>query len=103
MSQITGTTLGGAIWTPEFVTTLDPKKCIGCGRCFKVCPRSVLDLIVRGEDMEVDEEEDYDEDDTASVMTIANAGDCIGCGACGRVCPKGCYSYAAAEAIAAAA
>ena len=60
MSQITGTTLGGAIWTPEFVTTLDPKKCIGCGRCFKVCPRSVLDLIVRGEDMEVDEDEDYD-------------------------------------------
>ena len=38
---------------------------------------------------------DYDEDDTASVMTLKNAGDCIGCGACGRVCPKGCYSYAA--------
>ncbi len=103
MSQITGTTLGGTLWTPEFVTLLDPKKCIGCGRCFKVCPRSVLDLIVRGDDMEMDEDEDYDEDDTASVMTIADAGDCIGCGACGRVCPKGCYSYAAAEAVAAAA
>ena len=94
MENITGLTLGGTVWIPEFVTALDPKKCIGCGRCYKVCPRSVLDLIVRGEDMEMDDE-DYDEDDTASVMTLANAGDCIGCGACGRVCPKGCYTYAA--------
>jgi len=99
MSHITGTTRNGSIWTPEFVIALDPKKCIGCGRCFKVCPRDVLDLIVRGEDMEMDDE-DYDEDDTASVMTIANAGDCVGCGACGRTCPKGSYSYAAADASA---
>jgi Nif-specific ferredoxin III len=95
MENITGLTLGGTSWTPEFVTALDPKKCIGCGRCFKVCPRDVLDLIVRGEDMALDDDEDYDEDDTASVMTLANRADCIGCGACGRVCPKGCYSYAA--------
>ena len=94
MEAITGLTLYGTAWTPEFVTALDPKKCIGCGRCYKVCPRDVLDLIDRGEDMEM-EDEDYDEDDTASVMTLKNAGDCIGCGACGRVCPKGCYSYAA--------
>ena len=100
MNHITGTTLNGASWTPEFVTTLDPKKCIGCGRCFKVCSREVLDLIVRGEDMEMDEDEDYDEDDTASVMTIANAGDCIGCGACTRVCPKGCYSVAPSAMLA---
>ena len=95
MNPITGITRNGTPWTPQFVVALDPKKCIGCGRCFKVCPRDVLDLIVRGEDMEMDDE-DYDEDDTASVMTIANAGDCIGCGACGRTCPKGSYSYAAA-------
>lgn len=94
MSNITGLTLGGTVWTPEFATAIDPKKCIGCGRCFKVCPRDVLDLIVRGEEMEMDDD-DYDEDDTASVMTLKNTADCIGCGACGRVCPKGCYSYAA--------
>ena len=103
MSQITGTTLGGTSWTPQFVTALDPKKCIGCGRCFKVCSRDVLDLVVRGEDMEMDDDEDYDEDDTASVMTIVNAGDCIGCGACTRVCPKGCYTSAPAEPLALAA
>ncbi len=94
METITGLTLNGSVWTPEFVTAIDPKKCIGCGRCYKVCPRDVLDLIDRGEEMEMDDE-DYDEDDTASVMTVKNAGDCIGCGACGRVCPKGCYTYQA--------
>ena len=100
MENITGLTLNGSAWTPEFVTAIDAKKCIGCGRCFKVCPRDVLDLIVRGEDMEMDDE-DYDEDDTASVMTVKDGGDCIGCGACGRVCPKGCYSYAAQPVLAA--
>ena len=94
MPQVTGLTRGGSEWIPQFVTDLNQEKCIGCGRCYKVCPRDVLDLIDRGEDMEMDDE-DYDEDDTASVMTIKNAGDCIGCGACGRVCPKGCYSYSA--------
>ena len=100
MENITGLTLNGTRWTPEFATALDPKKCIGCGRCFKVCPRDVLDLIDRGEDMEIDDE-DYDEDDTASVMMLKNPGDCIGCGACGRVCPKGCYSYSPAPVTAA--
>lgn len=94
MENITGLTLNGTLWTPQFATGLEGKKCIGCGRCYKVCPRDVLDLIDRGEEMELDDE-DYDEDDTASVMTLKNPGDCIGCGACGRVCPKGCYSYSA--------
>lgn len=95
MSKITGLTRGGAEWTPQFVTELDPKKCIGCGRCYKVCPRNVLDLVERGADL-MDDDEDYD-DDEMMVMTIANAADCIGCGSCGRVCPKDCYTYAAAE------
>lgn len=96
MSKITGLTRGGSEWTPQFVSELDPKKCIGCGRCYKVCPRNVLDLVERSADL-IDEDEDYD-DDEMMVMTIANAGDCIGCGSCGRVCPKGCYTYAAVEA-----
>jgi Nif-specific ferredoxin III len=96
MSNITGRTLSGTEWTPQFAVAIDPKKCIGCGRCYKVCPRNVLDLVERGED-DINEDEDYD-DDEMMVMTIANGGDCIGCGSCGRVCPKGCYTYAAAEA-----
>lgn len=95
MSMIMGRTRGGSEWTPQFLSALDPRKCIGCGRCYKVCPRNVLDLVERGEDL-IDEDQDYD-DDEMMVMTIAQAGDCIGCGSCGRVCPKGCHSYAAAE------
>lgn len=96
MSNITGRTKGGTEWVPEFAIALDPKKCIGCGRCYKVCPRDVLDLVERGADMEADD--DMDDDDQAMVMTIAHGEDCIGCGSCGRVCPKDCYTYAPAAA-----
>ena len=89
--MITGLTRGGVEWTPQFVTHLDQQKCIGCGRCYKVCPRSVLDLVER----EVDDDDDADEDNMM-VMSIANGLDCIGCGSCGRVCPKSCYTYAPA-------
>ena len=90
--MITGLTKGGTEWTPEFVTDLDQAKCIGCGRCYKVCPRDDLDLVER----ELDDDDEDNDDDNMMVMALANAADCIGCGACGRVCPKGCYTYAAA-------
>ncbi len=89
MSHITGLTRGGTNWTPEFVLSLDARKCIGCGRCFKVCPRNVFDLVERDED-ELDEDLD---DDDMMVMTLADAMDCIGCGACSRVCPKNCHTH----------
>ncbi|GAB2182152.1 ferredoxin III, nif-specific [Denitratisoma sp. agr-D3] len=94
MASITGKTKGGTEWIPEFAIAIDAKKCIGCGRCYKVCPRDVLDLVERGEDMEADD--DMDDDDNMMVMTIAHGEDCIGCGSCGRVCPKDCYTYAPA-------
>ena len=89
--MITGLTKGGTEWTPQFATSLDQAKCIGCGRCYKVCPRNVLDLVER----ELDDDDDS-EDDNMMVMSLANAMDCIGCGSCGRVCPKNCYTYAPA-------
>ena len=89
--MITGLTRGGTEWTPQFVTQLDQAKCIGCGRCYKVCPRNVLDLVER----ELDDDDDS-EDDNMMVMSLANPADCIGCGSCGRVCPKSCYTYAPA-------
>jgi Nif-specific ferredoxin III len=95
MEPITAITRGGTVWTPEFATALDAKKCIGCGRCYKVCTRQVLELIDRSED---DIPEDDDEDDSesiSSVMSLATPRDCPGCGACSRVCPKDCFSHAA--------
>jgi Nif-specific ferredoxin III len=92
MADYTALTRGGTAWVPEFVVELNRKLCIGCGRCYKVCPRDVLSLEDRDED-EIDE--DMDDEELTSVMTIKNALDCIGCGACGRVCPKDCYTHSA--------
>ncbi len=89
MDPITGITRGGTAYTPAFVIALNQATCIGCGRCYKVCPRSVFELLERNED-----DESYDEDeDNAMVMSIANALDCIGCGSCARVCPKQCHTH----------
>jgi Nif-specific ferredoxin III len=96
MTCLTGLTRGGREWTPQFVTALDESSCIGCGRCFKICPRDVFALIERDS---IDDEDDDDEDDAPRhVMTLNDPLDCIGCGSCARSCPKKCLSH---EAIAA--
>ena len=90
----------GATWTPTFVASLDEEKCIGCGRCFKVCPRGVLELVglnAEGEYVHVDEDdEDGDDEYEKKVMTLAHKELCIGCTACARICPKKCYTHAPA-------
>lgn len=104
MSAITGLTRGGEIYTPAFVMTINQNNCIGCGRCFKVCPREVFDLIEReGVDECINDDDygDYDDDDddfsddTAMVMALKNENDCIGCGSCARICPKKCFTHEA--------
>ena len=101
MSNTFNVTLpSGATWTPTFVATLDEEKCIGCGRCFKVCPRGVLELVGLNEDGErirVDLADADDEESEKKVMTIAHQELCIGCTACSKICPKKCYTHAAAE------
>lgn len=97
MSQvITGVTAGGTVWTPAFVQAIAQERCIGCGRCFKVCPRDVFNLVDRADVLSEDEIDDYEDldEDNAQVMSIANALDCIGCEACSRVCPKNCFTHA---------
>ncbi len=94
MSIITGITRGGEEYTPEFAVALDQSSCIGCGRCFKVCPRDVLDLVERDElemDDDYDDDDDFD-DDVAMVMVLKNPMDCIGCGSCSRICTKKCFT-----------
>jgi Nif-specific ferredoxin III len=91
----------GATWTPTFVASLDEEKCIGCGRCFKVCPRGVLELVGVGEDgehipLETSDEDDEDGEYEKKIMTIAHQELCIGCTACAKICPKKCYTHAAA-------
>lgn len=93
MSVVTGLTLGGKVWTPKFVQEIAQDRCLGCGRCFKVCGRDVLLLKAMNEEGEFVENEE-DEEIERKVMTIANFDNCIGCQACSRVCPKNCYTHA---------
>ncbi len=102
MSMITGITRGGQEWVPAFVTDLNQNTCIGCGRCFKVCPRDVFEVVDREDldldELELDDDDDDDgfSDDTSMVMSLKDVMDCIGCQACSRVCPKDCLSHEAA-------
>ena len=41
---MTAVTRGGTEYIPEFLMTIDAEKCIGCGRCYKVCGRDVMNL-----------------------------------------------------------
>ena len=98
-NAIVGRTRGGTEWVPEFITALKAETCIGCGRCYKVCPRDVFELVDRANVMEIDEDDDfYDEDDEMKVMSIKNAMDCIGCTSCAKVCPKNCHTHEAISA-----
>lgn len=103
MSVITGITRGGVEWTPAFIQSINQNNCIGCGRCYKVCPRDVFELVDR-EDLDLEDLEDEGDDDfeeaPGMVMNLKDALDCIGCQACSRVCPKKCLSH---EPLAAAA
>ena len=97
MSFVAITMPDGRSWTPKFVQTINQRACIGCGRCYKVCGRDVLQLAgVSAEGELVPIAVDFDEDDEyeKKVMTIANQLNCIGCEACSRICPKKCYTHA---------
>jgi len=90
----------GRSWIPKFVAVINDGKCIGCGRCFKICGRAVLQLMAVndvGEFIALDGDDDDDEYEK-KVMTIANGKACVGCEACARACTKKCISHMAMEA-----
>lgn len=93
---IVGRTRGGLEWIPKFIQSLNAETCIGCGRCYKVCPRNVFELASREDLLDKDDDGDEFDTDNSMVMVIHDAMDCIGCQACSKVCPKDCHTHAAA-------
>lgn len=83
MSVYKALNYGGSEWIPQFVSELDLEKCIGCGRCVKVCSQGCLGF------------GNLHDDEDADRMTarIANRDNCIGCRACGLTCVKKAYSF----------
>jgi len=98
MSVFSVTLPSGIEWVPQFVKSINIEKCIGCGRCFKVCGRDVLQLMGVNEDDEyiaVDPDDDDDDDEyEKKVMAVAKGENCTGCEACAKICPKKCYTHA---------
>jgi Nif-specific ferredoxin III len=83
MNYVTGLTRGKKAWTPKFVASINEEKCIGCGRCIKICAHGVLAPV-----------EAVDEYESSKVCaSIQHVDDCIGCEACGRTCRKQAFSF----------
>lgn len=85
-------TRDGREWMPAYLDRIDHEACIGCGRCYKVCGRGVMEPIEKP----CDEDEDEDETCGGTVMSVADPGACIGCEACAKVCSKKAHVHAAA-------
>jgi Nif-specific ferredoxin III len=88
-------TRDGRTWQPAYLLEIDPETCIGCGRCFKVCGNSVMDMKGITEDGDL-VGLDADDEIERKIMTVTDPGACVGCAACSRVCPKGCQTHGSA-------
>lgn len=94
-TDLLAVTRGGQPWQPSYLLAIDPEKCIGCGRCFKVCGQGVMTLKGLTEDGDLVGLEDDDEVER-KIMTVTHPDACIGCSACSRVCPKDCQTHGTA-------
>jgi Nif-specific ferredoxin III len=88
----THVTCGGRGWTPRFVVSVDPERCIGCGRCYKACGRAVLALVEKP--FAGDDDDEFGDRMGNKVMSVTDRDDCIGCEACARICARKCYTHA---------
>ncbi|MDK9722509.1 MAG: ferredoxin III, nif-specific [Rhodospirillales bacterium] len=105
MSVYVALTRGGQPWEPEYIEAVSHEKCIGCGRCFKVCGMDVLSIMGVSEDGDLvaiaEDDEDDDGEIDRKVMTVKYPENCIGCRACAKVCTKGAQRHVKVAVMAA--
>jgi Nif-specific ferredoxin III len=100
-------TRDGSDYTPQYLTDINAETCIGCGRCFKVCPQDVMALYGVNDQGEIlgavtdddDDDNDFDGELNRKIMKVDHPGACIGCNACSRVCPKSCQTHVSADQL----
>lgn len=77
MSAIRRFDLRNAIVTSNYLSTIDPERCKGCGRCVKACPVDAIHLAA-GE-----------KNGRKRKWAVRDADLCLGCGVCYAACKHG--------------
>jgi heterodisulfide reductase subunit A len=67
------------IKTSGLVAEVNSKKCIGCGKCYEVCPYNAIEII--------EFERKFEDVDLIFKKSFINSALCKGCGTCAATCP----------------
>jgi heterodisulfide reductase subunit A len=67
------------IKTSGLVAEVESKKCIGCGKCYEVCPYNAIEVI--------EFERKFEDVDIVFKKSFINSALCKGCGTCAASCP----------------
>lgn len=73
----------GAIVIKDGIASIDRDKCVSCGKCLEVCPKSVIDWVPYSQEVVVECNSEEFGKDVKSKCAVG----CIGCGMCARACP----------------
>ena len=65
--------------TTNYIPVIDKDKCVGCGKCAKVCPIFAMKM----------EENEIGESGQKKKYAVLDPEICLGCGVCARNCPTG--------------